>query len=807
MKKLIPAAFSVVAAVLIFFVFAKNLFVKDNSVSKAKVIVPAVEGNENEPKKNEDYSEDLAQTSFIQLANGETLIGTSEFDVDGDSFEDQVNIVKTASSPFITLVVALYNPKTQDYKRSYYVTTNISQVKTFVCTGIDVVGNHKKSLVYQGVNDDGKISLVILQGRKSKAGDFEMDVLGSFEADGTVFIQQSERSEAYEVNNADGESFPVWVYSSDSQNDKSASSSLDQIQTMYTWNASGNKFVESRSIRVAGSRIAARQLAKIQDGTVETFSKFLDGLWYKTENTENEIRYIYFDYENSEIVFEHGGSEEVYSWTNSNLRRNGIYFSSVNKTIESLQRRFDISLVNFDEIRIKLQDDVRMLISESTRWDGNYKKYTAKSGSEAKAKAEDSEASLAGSKTENNEKQAISKLLKQSDWILNDDTVLKFSGADYTASKKDEPASAKKGRFTEINISGKTLLQFRSENEEPCFSGSYLLSFLSSVVSETDRRGRVHERSVVDDDTIIFQKVSVSPEGFFRDQSSVLVLKKYTPQKEEEKNESEEIASVAQSTSENLSAPKLKVEISPKYFSPDGDGQYDTLTASLEAVCSSDLSSWSFVVTDPNSGKVFWSKRGTSSLESKLVWNGKGTDGTVVNSATDYPYVFTVTDSNGLSSEVRGFIQVDVLVIKDGDRILMQVPSIIFRSDAADFKSDAEVRADENWNKQSRGLDQKTIDNNLRVLSRISEILKKFRDYKVTIEGNANNLSGTEKEEKEVRLLSEQRAQFVRNWLIRDGVPAANLTAVGNGSKNPITRSKRIDEKWINRRVEFILRK
>lgn len=806
MKKLIPAAFAVVAAVLIFFIFAKNLFVKDNSVARAKVVVPLVDGSETETKKNDDYNEDLAQTSFIQLANGETLIGTSEFDVDGDTFDDQINIVKTAASPFITLVVALYNPKIQEYERSYYITTNISQVKTFVCTGIDVVGKHKKSLVYQGVNDDGKVSLVILQGKKSNSGVFEMDVLGSFEADGTVFIQQSERNEAYEINNADGEPFPVWVYSSDSQNDKNSSANLDQIQTMYTWSASENKFVESRSIRVAGSRIAARQLAKIQDGTVETFAKFLDGLWYKTENTENEIRYIYFDYENSEIVFEHGGSEEVYSWMNSNLRRNGIYFSSVNKTIESLQRRFDISLVNFDEIRIKLQDDVRMLISESTRWDGNYKKYTAKSDFESKDSK--SQNSNSDSKGENDEKKVIAKLLSQSDWILNNETVLKFSGSDYTASKKDDSAAEiENGRFTEINISGKTLLQFRSESENLCFSGSYLLSFLSSVVSETDKRGRVHERSVVDEDTIIFQKASVNPEGFFRDQSSLLVLKKYIPPKEDEKIETEEIASVAQSESENLSAPKLKVEISPKYFSPDGDGQYDTLTASLEANCSSALASWSFVVTDPNTGKVFWSRRGTSSLESKIVWNGKGNDGTVVNSATDYPYVFTATDSNGLSSEVKGFIQVDVLVIKDGDRILMQVPSIIFRSDAADFKSDAEVRAGKSWNGQSRGLDQKTIDNNLRVLSRISEILKKFRDYKVTIEGNANNLSGTEREEEEVRLLSEQRAQFVRNWLIRDGVPASNLTAVGNGSKNPITRSKRVEEKWINRRVEFILRK
>lgn len=790
MKKLIPVAFVLVAAVLAFFIFARNLFVNDNSISRAKVVVPIVDGSSEDIKEKNAYEDDFAQTSFIQLANGETLIGTEEFDVDGDNFEDQINIIKTSASPFITLVVALYNSSDGNYERSYYVTTNISQVKTFICTGIDVVGKHKKSLVYQGITDDGKVSMVILQGRRTE-NDFEMDVLGSFESDGTIFIQQTQRADSYELSHADGEPFPVWVYSSENSESSGKNSSLDQIQTMYTWSEKENKFVEARSVRVAGSRIAANQLAKIQDGTVETFAKFLEGLWYKTDNSGEEIRYIYFDYDNSEIVFEHEGSEEVYSWMNSNLRRNGIYFSAVNKTIESLQRRFDISLVNVDEIRIKLQDDVRMLISESTLWDGNYKKLEAR-------------ANIKPKKTENDENKVISKLLNQSDWITDDGMVLKFSDNSYSAAEKEK---LDEGKFTEIEIAGEKLLQFRSKNEDPFFSGSYLPFFLKVTVSEKDRRGRLAEKITTDEDTILLQKTSISPEGFYRDQSNVIVLKKYTPLKEDEKSDGEESVAVAKSESENLSAPKLSVGISPKYFSPDGDGQNDTVSISLAAECSSPIAKWSFSITDPNTGKIFWSQRGTTSLTPKIVWNGKGTNGNLVSSATDYPYIFSATDSQGLESNVKGFVQVDVLVVKEGERLLIQVPSIVFRSDAADFKSDAEVRADPKWNGKSHGLDQKTIENNLRVLSRVSDILKKFREYKVNIEGNANNLSGTAREEIEVRQLSEQRAKFVRDWLIRDGVPAANLTAVGNGSKNPLTRSQKVEDKWINRRVEFILQK
>ena len=112
-----------------------------------------------------------------------------------------------------------------------------------------------------------------------------------------------------------------------------------------------------------------------------------------------------------------------------------------------------------------------------------------------------------------------------------------------------------------------------------------------------------------------------------------------------------------------------------------------------------------------------------------------------------------------------------------------------------------------NYDGKTKGLDQKTLENNVKVLGRISEILKKFRDYNVQIEGNANNLSGTQAEEDEVKLLSEQRAQYVRDWLVKDGVTAANLKAVGNGSKNPATLSTALEDRWKNRRVEFILKK
>ena len=734
MKRLIPVIFVLAGAALALLFFSRNLFVVDKSISRAKVVVPIV-GNPESEQKSSDYSDGLEHTSFIQLSNGETLVGTLEMDIDGDGADDQINMVKTTSSPYIVLIVGLYDSKTGTYTRSNYLATQITQMKTFACTSMDVIGNHKNSLVYQGVTDSGNVVLKIFEGTRNKNGEFVLKPIGDFEADGTIFIQQTPRPESYELSQSRGASFPVWVYTSDTKNLGSDSTQLDQIQTMYEWSEDTHSYVATRTLRVSGNRVAAKELARIQDGTVATFGKFLEGLWYKTENTGSNIRYISFDYANSEIIFEYEDSEEVYSWLKSTLRRNGIYFSAVNKSIENLQRRFDISLVSTDEIKIKLQDDVRMLINESTQWDGNYKKFTAREPERAVATPQ---------------AECIARLIEQENWEANDHTILKFSETNYVATGK---TSYDSGRFTTNEITGSTLIQFRSAHELPFFKENYLPSFQS----EKDR------------DTILLNPVVISPEGFYKEQNAPVVLKKYTPPKDDEAAKVEEIHSFVQSEApQNSKEPKLSVGISPQYFSPDGDGEYDDLTIMVKAECDSPMSSWSFTVEDPATLKPFWIAKGTDKLQEKIIWNGKSARGEVVQSATDYPYEFTVTDSNNLSSTVKGFVKVDG---------------------------------------KTRGLDQKTLENNVKVLGRISEILKKFRDYNVQIEGNANNLSGTQAEEDEVKLLSEQRAQYVRDWLIKDGVSAANLKAVGNGSKNPATNSTALEDRWKNRRVEFILKK
>lgn len=257
----------------------------------------------------------------------------------------------------------------------------------------------------------------------------------------------------------------------------------------------------------------------------------------------------------------------------------------------------------------------------------------------------------------------------------------------------------------------------------------------------------------------------------------------------------------------SVTPPQLTVRTAPLYFSPDNDGVDDDLYISLKGTDVVPFTSWSFVIYDPQNGKPFWKTSGKTTITERLIWDGRSNSGELVQSAVDYPYIFTVTNELGLTSKVEGIIPVDVLVIRIGDQLKMQVPSIIFRSDAADFiGKDIDPKG---------GLDQDKIDNNTRVLKRIADILNKFKDYNVVIEGHANNVSGTEDEEtvdttqygKALVPLSEARAAYVKEQLVKYGVDSNRLTIVGVGGRQPVAGRDDRDNWWKNRRVEFILNK
>ncbi len=415
MKRLVTVIFILVAATLIFFSFqSKKDETEENVVTRAKTVIPVSSTEQDESTTtNTNYTEDFTFISLIPLKSDETLINTFGIDFDGDGYDDQINAIRKVNNPYITLLIGLYNPFRAQYTRTEEIQTEIIQTQTFSYTCMDIIGNHTNALIYSGFAENGDSIMQIFLPKKSDSG-FALTKIGDFKSDGSIFIQQLDRYDSYETQQATGISYPVWVYSTDASR---GGNTLDQLQTMYVWNQSQNQFIKSTENRVTETKVASEELRKIQDGTVETFANHLDGLWYKTSNSSDQIRYVFFNPSEEEIIFQTDDSQEVYTWVSSTPRRNGMYLSAVNTSINNLSRRIDISLTGIDEIKIRNQDDVRMSIKESNLWDGQYKKQTSKN------------AGLTSTQQKSDDIQKI--LEEQKKWLVNGKTQIEFTNGKY----------------------------------------------------------------------------------------------------------------------------------------------------------------------------------------------------------------------------------------------------------------------------------------------------------------------------------------------------------------------------------------
>lgn len=503
-SKFIAVVFLLCAAGLgVFFFFFKNKTKAEPETTKqAKIINPkfATEEKSGDDEKNDDLVSVETFTSFIQLKTSETLISTLIFDFNNDTYEDQIILIRKADSSSLWLVVGLYDPETKEYNRVKDIKTNISKTGTFTYSNLDVIGNHTQALIYQGVDDKGDYVMNIYM---CKGSDLDVEIYdaGSFSSDGTVFIQQTERSDSYEQALSNGESFSVWVYSSDKkegETDKKAST--NQIQTEYKWNSFNQRYEFNRSTTVTASRLAAKELSRIQDGTVETFAAFMDGLWYKTSNTDSTIRYLCFNYPEKEIIFLNGDTEEVYNWEDSKLRHNGIYLTTTNTIISSLHRRFDILLSGVDEIRVTVRDDIKMTIAEGSLWDGSYKKISS---------------SYNFSQVSAAYVPFSQKVLTRKWQTADENCSISFEGNRYSARFNGQEES---GIFSVFTVSEDNVIQLRPDSGYSELGTEYRMSFGTKTVTETVKNGRkttTVEKTVTDEDSLIFTPVKITPKECF----------------------------------------------------------------------------------------------------------------------------------------------------------------------------------------------------------------------------------------------------------------------------------------------------
>ena len=253
--------------------------------------------------------------------------------------------------------------------------------------------------------------------------------------------------------------------------------------------------------------------------------------------------------------------------------------------------------------------------------------------------------------------------------------------------------------------------------------------------------------------------------------------------------------------------PKYRFVVSPRLFSPDGDGEADTLYINVGVYDVNDIDKWSISIYRKWGNRidrttVIKRYEGKGNYSSTIKWNGysdpvpmptnftppdpytyKKVDGkwsVLVDSAANYVAELYAVDTFGNEISVQREFETDILVIPTEYGLKIMINSIQFEFDSAAL-----------------------LPESFQILDRLIEILEKFPNYKVKIVGHTDSIGSEEYNQR----LSEKRALSVYRYLVEHDVDKERLTTEGRGESQPIDDNNTEQGRARNRRVEFYLTK
>jgi hypothetical protein len=308
--------------------------------------------------------------THIPALPNEVILAVSSFNIDQDQSEEQILTVRKTDKTDgkISIVVADYNEQKKVWLRSWEAQTLATKLTTFSIQAKDLVGDHNPCIVCTGMNESGEQTIAIF--RRASLQSSYAQVL-ALTAD-SIQIGEAERPEAYQLGQASGESWPIYVYTSD----KESNNILDQVKDRYAWDSRKAQYLKTGSERIPGAQVERATVSKILTGSEKDFESFLQGIWYESDKSPNDTsaRLILFDRDSGAISFFRSKSQEVFRWTESHSTRYGLYVRSQNESVEDLVRLMDIELTGSDLVSIRVSEDSQLKTDPDDRWDGTYRK-------------------------------------------------------------------------------------------------------------------------------------------------------------------------------------------------------------------------------------------------------------------------------------------------------------------------------------------------------------------------------------------------------------------------------------------------
>ena len=356
-----------------------NYFVKQKKpeYSRPRIIIPGETDLNAGPRntaEQSEYAENIS--SKAPLGEGEEILSVLNIDFNGDSVEEQIIAYRKFHEIDSPVYVALneFDAENRIYRRTWSAPTAATRPGAITLYSRDLIGDRSFCVLLDGMNSRGEHTLTIFRwtdtGGRRPEQPFEK--IAELQIDGSVRIHETERSQAYQLGRAPGQSFTISAYGHDPE----SANILDQIEISYTYNPNSGLYERTRVTRIPGSQIEQRRLRELLSGAPGVFENFINDLWYyvSPQGTVDKRQYIYFDPANREVIFYGDETLQVFSWKRSIPTRLGLYISSQNISVTTLSRTVTIELESLDSIRIRVLEEVRLKIGVNESWDGSYRR-------------------------------------------------------------------------------------------------------------------------------------------------------------------------------------------------------------------------------------------------------------------------------------------------------------------------------------------------------------------------------------------------------------------------------------------------
>ncbi|GHU69394.1 hypothetical protein FACS189450_02220 [Spirochaetia bacterium] len=381
-----------------------------------------------------------SMSTKVALEEGEVMIAVLNQDFDGDPAEEQFiayrNLLETDSPVYIAYID--YDEMGRVYHRVWNAPTAATRSGTVSLYTQDLIGDHSPCILVTGMNSLGEHTLTVFRRNDETAGP-PFNKIAELRIEGSIGIQESEQTQAYQLGLANGQSFPITAYGHDYESENV----LDQIEITYVYNPLNRLYEQNKITRVPGSQIEQRRLRELLSGTPGVFENFINDLWYyvSPQGTLDRSQYIFFDPASRELIFFEDDAQQIFTWQNSSHTRYGLYITAQNISVSTLRRFLDIELESLDSIRVKIFEDVHLKIGVNNSWDGSYRRAGTVKKSDPPASAPDSYIDA-----------------------LYDSSMGKILFSADGAYELNSGGTVKKGRYAFLRITDQEVLELRGDN-------------------------------------------------------------------------------------------------------------------------------------------------------------------------------------------------------------------------------------------------------------------------------------------------------------------------------------------------------